>query len=69
MTVKKGDKIQAIDENRTLEVEGLWGEASQVVDFSAKYTSTNLLDGYGNKVFESRGFKFIDEGIIWKKIN
>ncbi len=67
MTVSKGDMIFAIDEERTLEVEGLWGSASKTVDFSARYTSTNLVDVHGNNVFGNRGFRFEDEGKVWRK--
>lgn len=65
MSVKKGDLIYAIDENRTLEVEGLWGNASSVVDFSARYTTTHLVDTSGSKVYGNRGFKFEDENKKW----
>jgi hypothetical protein len=69
MTVKKGDKILAIDENKILVVEGLWGNASQIVDFSARYTESNVVDKYGNKIYGNRGFSFKDENKVWKKLN
>lgn len=67
-SIKKGDIIIEIDTDRELEVEGLWGEASSIIDFSATYLKTNMVDGYGNKVFGNRGFKFSEEGIVWKKL-
>ncbi|MEX3713372.1 hypothetical protein ABFV99_13290 [Cytobacillus horneckiae] len=66
MKIKKGDKIYAIDEKKTLEVEGLWKNASKTIDFSAKYTTTNFTDSYGNKLFGTRGFRFQDNGVIWR---
>ena len=67
MAIQKGDKIYTIDEKRMMEVEGLWRNASQTIDFSAKYISTNLVDGNGNRVFGNRGFRFQDEDVIWRK--
>lgn len=65
--LKKGDIIIEITTNRPLSVDGLWGKASSIIDFSATHMTTNVVDNYGNAVFGKRGFKFSDEGIVWKK--
>lgn len=64
--VSKGDIILAIDENKNLKVEGLWGDTSSTVDFQATYTETNLTDTKGIAVYGNRGFRFADEGTKWK---
>lgn len=68
MTVAKGDIIYAIDDQKELEVEGLWGDDSSIVDFSAKYITSTLVDNKGHRVFGNRGFKFEDENVKWKKV-
>lgn len=67
-TISKGDFIYAIDENRKLEVEGMWPPGINGADFQAKYSETNLVDFDGNKVYGNRGFKFKEEGSKWKRI-
>lgn len=66
--IQKGDKIHAIDEDRILIVEGLWGEVSKSVDFSATYTHSAGKTTDGKSVYGNRGFRFQDEGIIWNII-
>lgn len=66
--VKIEDIIEELHTGRRLRVECLWGNASQSIDFTGRYTTSNLIDIYGNKVYGGRGFNFQDENIVWRKI-
>lgn len=65
--IKKGDVIIEIATNKKLRVDGIWIIASDVIDFTAKYLNTTLMSVDGFAVYANRGFKFSDEGIVWKK--
>lgn len=66
ISVSKGTKIIALDENKILISEGDWyPEASKVIDFSAKYTEPAGVDNRGNKVYGNRGFSYSTRGVKW----
>lgn len=65
-TIETGDIIIEIQTGRHLEVESVWGNASNVVDFSAYYLPSSNVEEILDAEYGNRGFHFQDEGIIWK---
>lgn len=68
MSVKEKDTIIEIKTGKKLEVNSLWGNASNITDFSAVYKDSIGIDPYGNKLYPSKGFMFKDENKVWKKV-
>ena len=66
--LKIGDRIEEIETGRIMEVEWFTGSATDLFDFAARHTETNLIDRYGHMALGSRGFSFQDEGVTWKLV-
>lgn len=66
-TIEAGDTILEIETGRVLTVESVWGHTSNIVDFSAYYLPPSDIEDVLDTEYGNRGFRFQDEGVIWRK--